>query len=40
VLSPLQPFTHWLPHSWQTKKGIVWVYSVTLGENPLLHTQE
>ena len=40
ALSPLQPVTHWLPHSWQTKKGIVWVYWVTLGLRPSPHSQE
>ena len=40
ALSPLQPVTHWLPHSWQMKKGIVWVYWVTLGLRPSPHSQE
>lgn len=41
VLSPWpQLATHWFPHSWQTKKGMVWVYCVTLGEMPSPHTQE
>jgi hypothetical protein len=40
VLSPLQLVTHWLPHSWQTKKGMVCVYSVTLGERPSPQTHE
>jgi len=39
-LSPLQPATHWLPHSEQMKYGKVWVYWVTLGERPSPHTQE
>jgi hypothetical protein len=40
ALSPLQPVTHWLPHSWQMKKGIVWVYWVTFGRRPSPHSQE
>jgi len=40
ALSPLHPVTHWLPHSWQMKKGIVWVYWVTLGRRPSPHSQE
>lgn len=40
VLSPLQAVTHWLPHSWQMKKGSVWVYWVMLGLRPSPHSQE
>lgn len=35
-LSEPQAFTHWLPHSWQTKYGSVKEYSETLGVLPSL----
>lgn len=39
ALSPPQSFTHWLPHSWQTKYGRVREYSDTLGCWPFPHRQ-
>lgn len=39
MLLPLQPVTHWLPHSWQMKKGSVCEYCVMLGETLFSHTQ-
>lgn len=39
VLSPPQLLTHWLPHSWQVKKGRVCEYWVRLGERPLEQMQ-
>lgn len=34
-----QPVTHWLPHSWQMKKGRVSEYSERFGDRPLSQTQ-
>ena len=38
-LSDPQLDTHWVPQVWQTKKGMVWEYSVRLGELPSEQTQ-
>ncbi len=37
--SPLQPVTHWLPHSWQIKNGRVSEYSERFGDMPFSQTQ-
>ena len=40
LLSPLHFFTHWLPHSWQMKKGRVCEYWAMLGDWLLSQTHE
>ena len=39
AVSPPQLLAHWLPHSWQMKKGRVWENSVTLGLLPSAQMQ-